>query len=115
MSGHVKVARTDHTVAAQQARELAGQWVLAGTYGSLASAAATARQVRIADRIPAYRPAGAFEARTEITQDSVDLYVRYIEPTAVGFRESIAAGLTETLADFEARIVSADTSRRTGC
>lgn len=115
MSGHVKVARTDHTVAAQQARELAGQWVLAGTYGSLASAAATARQVRVAERIPAYRPAGTFDSRTEITQDSVDLYVRYIEPTAVSFQESIAAGLTETLADFEARITTVGTDRGPAC
>ena len=113
MSGHVKVARADHQVAARQARELPGEWVLAATYGSLASAAATARHVKTGERIPAYRPAGTFEARTELTQDDVDLYVRYIEPTAVGFRESIGSGLTEDLAAFEARVTAADAGRPT--
>ncbi|MFI6248985.1 hypothetical protein [Streptomyces sp. NPDC051016] len=108
MSGHVKVGRADHQVAARQARELPGQWVLAATYGSLASAADTARRVPTAERIPAYRPAGTFTARTELTQDGVDLYVRYIgDQSSSGFRESIAAGLTEDLDAFERRMATA--------
>jgi hypothetical protein len=108
VSGHVKVARTDHHAAAQQARELPGQWVLAGSYGSLASAQTTARGVRGADRIPAYAPAGAFEARAEITQDNVDLYVRYVDGQASSdFQASMAAGLTEDLDAFSRRLDAA--------
>ncbi|MET9081394.1 hypothetical protein ABZX77_05735 [Streptomyces sp. NPDC004237] len=110
MSGH-KTARADHQVAAQQAREVPGTWVLAGVYGSHASAATTAREVSKAERIPAYRPAGTFDAYTAITDDGVDLYVRYIEATAVSFRESVAAGLTEDLEAFSRRLDAATTTK----
>ncbi|MFJ2719428.1 hypothetical protein [Streptomyces sp. NPDC087437] len=78
MSGHVVKARTDHQLAARQARQMPGQWVLAGTYGSRASAVSASRQVRTGELIPSYRPAGAFRARTEVTQDGADLYVQYV-------------------------------------
>ncbi|MFJ8153891.1 hypothetical protein [Streptomyces sp. NPDC094468] len=107
MSGHVKTARADHQAAALQARELPGQWVLAGTYGSFNSAQVTARQVRTGEKIAAYRPAGAYEPRAEITQDSVDLFVRYTgeqRAATSDFHLSVASGLTEDLAAFERRM-----------
>ncbi|MFF9097612.1 hypothetical protein ACF1AX_31380 [Streptomyces sp. NPDC014802] len=115
MSRHVFRAHTDHQHAAQQARELPHQWVLAGTYGSRASAVSAALQVRTGERIPAYRPAGAFEARTEVTADGADLYVRYIDPaaTAAAFRQSVEAGFTEDLAAFTRRLDAAATSKDT--
>lgn len=70
-------ASTDHQQAARQARQTPGTWVLAGLYGSRASAVSAALQVRTGERIPAYRPAGAFRAHTEVTQDGADLYVQY--------------------------------------
>ncbi|MFF2094792.1 hypothetical protein [Streptomyces sp. NPDC058202] len=67
--------RADHQLAAQQARELPGQWVLVGSYGSTASAVGAASHVR-SGRIAAYQPAGSFEARTELTDDGTDLHAR---------------------------------------
>lgn len=116
MSRHVFRARTDHQHAAQQARELPRQWVLAGTYGSRASAVSAALQVRTGERIPAYRPAGSFEARTEVTAEGADLYVRYINPaacTAYDFRQSAEAGFTEDLVAFTRRLDAAATSKDT--
>ncbi|MFF8406968.1 hypothetical protein ACF06P_35745 [Streptomyces sp. NPDC015684] len=78
MSGHVTRALTDHQAAARQARQMPGQWVLAGLYGSRASAVSAALQVRTGERIPAYLPAGSFRARTEVTDDGADLWVTYI-------------------------------------
>ncbi|WP_416976659.1 hypothetical protein [Streptomyces sp. T028] len=106
--------RPDHQHAAGQARQMPGQWVLAGTYASSASAKDTANQVRTGARIPAYLPAGSFEGRMELTDDGTDLYVRYVDDQAVrDFRESIASGLTEDLAAFSRRLEAAATSKDT--
>ncbi|MFF0139737.1 hypothetical protein ACFYRN_25195 [Streptomyces sp. NPDC005227] len=75
MSRPARRPRVDHQVAAQQAREMPGQWVLVGTYPSTASATGAASQVRTA-RIAAYQPAGAFDARTELTENGTDLHAR---------------------------------------
>ncbi|MFI5973588.1 hypothetical protein [Streptomyces sp. NPDC051452] len=72
-------ALTDHQQAARLARQMPGQWVLAGLYSTRASAVSASLQVRTGERIPAYRPAGSFRARTEVTQDGADLYVRYVD------------------------------------
>lgn len=114
MSGHTTKARTDHQHAAQQARDMPGQWVLAGTYGSRASAVSAALQVRLGERIPAYRPAGHFRARTEVTQDGADLWVCYVAPDpqhTADFTTSIATGLTESFEDYSRRLDAADTSK----
>ncbi|MFI1767470.1 hypothetical protein ACH41H_36225 [Streptomyces sp. NPDC020800] len=79
MSGHITRACTDHQEAARQARQMPGTWVLAGLYGSRASAVSASLQVRTGERIPAYLPAGSFQARTEVTQDGGDLYIRFID------------------------------------
>ncbi|MFJ9114433.1 hypothetical protein ACIRJO_02670 [Streptomyces sp. NPDC102394] len=108
--------RADHQHAADQARQMPGQWVLAGTYSSGASAQHAVRQVRTGERMPAYRPAGSFQARTELTQDGADLWVCYVaDPRAADVRESIASGLTEDLDAFSQRLTEASiaTPRRT--
>jgi len=100
----------DHQHAANQARQMPGQWVLAGTYGSSASAQSAALQVRTGEKAPAYRPAGAFEARTEVTQDGADLWVRYVgqgDRAARDFAASIASGLTEDFTAFSRRLDAA--------
>lgn len=75
----------DHRHAAEMARQLPGQWVLAGSYNGRQSAAGAAYMVRTgSDALPHYQPSGAFEARTELTQDGADLYVRYIGQPAEG-------------------------------
>jgi hypothetical protein len=107
--------RADHQHAADQARQMPGTWVLAGTYASRASAVSTALQVRTGERAPAYRPAGSFEARTEVTQDGADLWVRYVaDRTAADFCASVAAGLTEDLAAFSRRLDAATTTPKEG-
>lgn len=89
-------------------------WVLAATYGSSESARGVAYHVRTGGELPAYRPAGAFEARTELTQDGADLWVRYIARQPADFRASVEAGLTEDLDTFSRRLdaAAADTARR---
>lgn len=118
MSGVKGQQRVDHLHAATQARQLAGQWVLAGTYGSRASAVTATFAVRTG-RMPAYQPAGTFEARPELTEDGADLWVRYVAPQAVAapsardFRESIEAELTESFEAFSRRLDAANhTARR---
>lgn len=111
--------RADHQHAADQARQMPGQWVLAGTYGSRASAQAAAVQVRTGRRAAAYLPAGTYQARTEVTQDGADLWVRYAapaEPAASDFEQSIASGLTEDFDAYSRRLNAAttDTPGRTG-
>ncbi|MCM1977177.1 hypothetical protein [Streptomyces sp. G1] len=109
--------RADHQHAAQQARQMPGQWVLAGTYGSRASAISAAFAVRTA-RLRAYQPAGGFEARHELTAEGADVWVRYTAPQPAaaspdsGFRESLEAGLTESLDDFSRRLEAARSERR---
>ncbi|WP_426568144.1 hypothetical protein [Streptomyces canus] len=62
---------------------------------------------------PAYRPTGSFEARTQLTDDGADLWVRYLDQASRDFRESIASGLTEDFAAFSRRLDAAitDTTR----
>lgn len=114
---------TDHQHAADQARQMPGQWVFAGAYNSRASAASTARLVRTPDDRSGrfYGPTGSFAARTELTDDGADLYVRYIadrnttmppaadDDRARDFQRSLDDGLTEDLDAFTRRIEAAAT------
>ena len=75
-----------------------------------------ANQVRSGERLPAYRPRGAFEARTELTQEGADLWVRYMAPDGeqTDFQKSVTSGLTEDLDAFSRRLDEAmETTRRT--
>ncbi|MEU3899788.1 hypothetical protein [Streptomyces sp. NPDC045251] len=76
----VKGARhADHQLAADQARQVPGRWVLAATYNSGYSAKSAARSIRRgSELLRFYSPVGAFDVRTELTQDGADLFVRYI-------------------------------------
>lgn len=115
MSRLARTPNVDHQHAAGQARQMPGQWVLAGTYRSSLSAKSVARAIRAGNRMPYYRPVGAFEARPELTEDGADLWVRYVDDQARrDFRESIASGLTEDFTAFSRRLEEAvtDTTRR---
>ncbi|MET9819633.1 hypothetical protein [Streptomyces sp. NPDC006355] len=68
--------RVDHPAVAEAARAVPGEWVYAATYASLGSAESAARRVPRAERIPAYEPAGAFEAYAVTTADGPVLWVR---------------------------------------
>jgi hypothetical protein len=71
--------RVDHAAVAEQARAVPGRWVLAATYASLASADSAARRVPLAERMPNYEPAGAFEAYAITTTEGPVLWVRSTE------------------------------------
>jgi hypothetical protein len=78
--------KPDHQHAADQARQMPGTWVLAGPYASTANAKVAALHVRQGERgrLPAYAPSGAFEARSELTQEGADLWVCYTAAPAEG-------------------------------
>ncbi|MEU7403845.1 hypothetical protein [Streptomyces sp. NPDC044948] len=79
MSGVQGVQHADHRLAASQARQMPGRWVLAATYNSSYSAKSAARAIRRGDELLRfYSPVGSFEARTELTQDGADLFVRFL-------------------------------------
>ncbi|MEU5834550.1 hypothetical protein ABZ820_12870 [Streptomyces diacarni] len=73
-------ARPDHAAVAQTARTKPGTWTLAHVYPSSASAKSTARRVPRADYLPAYQPAGAYEARVDPkpVEDGWAVWVRYV-------------------------------------
>lgn len=75
-------ARVDHDAVAAAARLAPGAWVLAGLYPSSTSAAGVSRNVT-KGRMAHYQPAGSFEARRELVQDGVKLFVRYTGPAPV--------------------------------
>ncbi|WND34008.1 hypothetical protein RI578_06730 [Streptomyces sp. BB1-1-1] len=79
MSGVKGARHANHQLAADQARQVPGQWVLAATYNSSYSAKSAARSIRRGDELLRfYSPVGAFDARTELTQDGADLFVRFL-------------------------------------
>ncbi|MFD4258183.1 hypothetical protein ACFWR9_11270 [Streptomyces sp. NPDC058534] len=79
MSGVKGAPHADHRLAADQARQIPGLWVLAATYNSSYSAKSAARTIRRGDELLRfYSPAGAFGTRVELTQDGADLYVKYL-------------------------------------
>ncbi|AIV35549.1 hypothetical protein [Streptomyces sp. CCM_MD2014] len=69
----------NHAVVVEAARAVPGTWVQAAAYASLASAESAARRVPLAERIPAYEPAGSFEAYAASTGSGPFLWVRSTE------------------------------------
>ncbi|MFF2612279.1 hypothetical protein [Kitasatospora sp. NPDC058046] len=67
----------DHPAAAAMAEALPGQWVYAGEFGSSLSAKSSAAAIRDG-RLPAYHPAGAFDAYAAPTTDADVVWVRYV-------------------------------------
>ncbi|MFF0395097.1 hypothetical protein ACFYSJ_04805 [Streptomyces sp. NPDC005248] len=79
-------ATPDHAAATATAREERGHWVMAALYPSSASARTVARRVPIAEMMPSYEPAGAYEAYAAHHTDGTALWVRYVagdEPVPV--------------------------------
>ncbi|MFE4796155.1 hypothetical protein ACFRFL_13825 [Streptomyces sp. NPDC056708] len=71
-------AKSDHATAASNARAHQGRWVMAGIYPSSSSAKNAVRRVRIAELMPAYEPAGAYEAYAAMHDDGYALWVRHV-------------------------------------
>lgn len=71
--------RVNHGAVAEAARAVPGRWVLAAGYASLGSAESAGRRIPLAERIPAYEPAGAFEAYAAPTPSGPFLWVRSTE------------------------------------
>lgn len=69
--------RASHVEAAAAARQAPGTWVTVGTYQASYTAHGIGVHARKA-RLEAYAPAGAFEARTERTEDGTVLHVRFV-------------------------------------
>ncbi|MFD8509626.1 hypothetical protein ACFV27_00570 [Streptomyces antimycoticus] len=70
--------KPDHAAATAAARAERGRWVLACIYFSSASAKSAAHCVPGAERMPAYQPAGAYEAYAAPCDDGTALWVRYV-------------------------------------
>ncbi|QPL14087.1 hypothetical protein QEH48_gp058 [Streptomyces phage TurkishDelight] len=77
--GSVHRTRVNHAAVVEQARAVPGTWVPAAAYASLASADSAARRVPLAERMPNYEPAGAFEAYAITTAEGPVLWVRSTE------------------------------------
>ncbi|MFD3844793.1 hypothetical protein ACFWVB_02735 [Streptomyces microflavus] len=69
---------TDQSRAAKAAKASPGQWTLIRVYPSSTGAKATARAVHRAERMPAFKPAGAFEAYAAMCQTGTAVWVRYV-------------------------------------
>lgn len=66
-----------HALRADDCRRHPGTWIEVGIYNSRQSAQSTARHIRLADDLPQYTPAGAFETRIALVDDGTALYARY--------------------------------------
>lgn len=77
--GSVHRTRVDHAAVAEAARLEPGVWKFAAAYASLPSAESAARRIPLAERIPSYEPAGAFEAYAATTVEGPVLWVRSTE------------------------------------
>lgn len=96
-----RAPKIDHGAVAAEARKVPGRWVMAGVYPSSSSAAGAGRNVTHG-RSAHYLPAGSFEARRELTQDGVKLFVRFmglapaedVKPPATARKTTASAVLT---------------------
>ncbi|MFK0182486.1 hypothetical protein ACIQVR_41790 [Streptomyces xanthochromogenes] len=71
-------SRTNHMSVAGLLREQPNVWLPVGEYPSRSSAAGIAQSIKSGVGLRAYQPAGAFEARTEMTEDGTTVLARYI-------------------------------------
>jgi hypothetical protein len=72
----------NHRLRADDCRRHPHMWIEIGTYNSTQSATSTARQIRLAERLPYYTPAGAYETRVTLTDFGAVVCARYIGDTA---------------------------------
>ncbi|MDX3520774.1 hypothetical protein [Streptomyces scabiei] len=71
-----------HTRIAERLRDVPGKWLPVGDYANDQSAYGIAHSIKTGMRIPAYQPAGAYEARIEQTETGARVYARYVGATA---------------------------------
>lgn len=67
-----------HPRIAERCRERPGEWLKVGDYASDQSAYGIAHSIKTGTRIAAYQPAGAFEARVELTENGARVDARYV-------------------------------------
>lgn len=89
----------DHFAVAAVCRANPGEWQPVGEYGSSQSAEGVARYIRTAKtrtaaNRSAYEPAGAFEARQELTELGARVETRYISLSADAAWVDALASLT---------------------
>jgi hypothetical protein len=77
MSRHIRV---DHAQVAATLREQPGKWLTVGEYRNTSSVDTVAHLIRTGRQYTGtrYQPAGAFEARTQLTDDGTLLEARYV-------------------------------------
>lgn len=83
MTRPVRRTHVDHHATAEHLRTHPQTWLSVGTYRSAASAKGIANDIitgtmRGGRGPSAYTPPGAYEARTELTEDEVRVIARYI-------------------------------------
>lgn len=67
----------NHALRADDCRRHPGMWIEIGIYNSRQSAQGVGNDIRSANRLRHYAPAGAFETRTALVDDGTALYARY--------------------------------------
>ena len=72
----------NHALRADDCRRHPRMWIEIGTYNSTQSANSVARQIRIAERLPYYSPAGAYETRVTLNDFGATVCARYTGDTA---------------------------------
>ncbi|WP_431980065.1 hypothetical protein [Streptomyces qinglanensis] len=73
-----KRTHTRHAKAAARLREHPGMWMQVAVYPTAYSAHGAAHRIRTAYRLPAYEPAGAYEARTEQLDEGTAVVARWL-------------------------------------
>ncbi|MFD5709548.1 hypothetical protein ACFWHW_03985 [Streptomyces pharetrae] len=87
MSRLARRPRADHKTVAAEARRQPGTWIVVNDYRSSTAADGIAYDIRSGyshgtrSGPSPYHPAGAFEARTELVEDGVRVYARYVGGT----------------------------------
>jgi hypothetical protein len=77
---------TDHTKVAAEARGCLGEWVSVTTSASADSAYHTVHFIRSAKKLPAYQPAGSFEAEHRRTDAGFEVFARFVGTVEGGAR-----------------------------
>ncbi|MDR3083425.1 MAG: hypothetical protein LBV60_21325 [Streptomyces sp.] len=78
MSYQRRGPRTGHLNVARAMKEQPGVWLPVSEYSSRSAALNAALSIRKADPLRVYRPAGAFETRTEMTEYGTAVLARYV-------------------------------------
>lgn len=75
-----------HHRIAERCRKQPGKWLTVGDYANDQSAYGIAHSIKTGMRIPAYMPAGAYEARIEQTDTGARVHARYVGQTTEAAR-----------------------------